>query len=191
MSRSIFHALAMERPRNSILVLDSLQWSRENATCVEASKLNISPKTVEFAICISVVCGSNGNSLEFTGTTVSPFQETVFDTDDIQWSDSSQASPSSGLKTVKVDPKFDNHRSYTTRLELRKPKYSALQSCGIWASSLHFKSVSDEVRKQGPLSAFAGTGKSLLEPKVPVDLGEPEKPSGRCIPLILHWGGNF
>jgi hypothetical protein len=154
----------------------------------EAMRMGVPSRSMEFAVRVSVACDINGKPSEITGTTVSPLQELICDTEDIQWSGSNQDGPNSGLKTVEGQPNpGDSYRSYTTRLASRKPKYSALKSCKFWLSSLHFEDGLDEPYKGGTLSVFVGTGKSLMESKSCVASGEPGEGSGWCIPLILEW----
>ena len=158
----------------------------------EAIRVGIPSKSIEFAVRVSVTCDANGKPSEITGATVSPLQEPVYDTEDIQWSGSDKDGLSSGLRTVEVQPNNgDTYRSYTTRLEPRKPKYSAFKSSKFWLSSLRFPDVLDEPYKDGTLSVFVGTDKSLMESKAFTVSGEPREGSGWCIPLILEWVNNL
>lgn len=149
----------------------------------EATKIEglIPSCSIDFAIRVSVTCDSQGKPFEITGTSVSPLQEPIYNTEDIQWTGDSQNGLSSGLKTILVTP--SSQINYTTRLELRKPKYSILKTSKFWLSSQQF----NEPFKIGKLSAFMGTGKSLMESKAFVASGESGEGSGWCIPLILIW----
>jgi hypothetical protein len=158
----------------------------------EAKRMAIPSRSINFAVRVSIASDINGKPSQITGTTVSPLQELIRDTEDIQWPSSNQDGPSSGLKTVESQSDPDNsYRSYTTRLESRKPKYSAFKSSKFWISSLHFEDVLDEPYKEGGLSVFVGTNKSLMESKSFVASGEPREGSGWCIPLILQWADNL
>ena len=157
----------------------------------EARRVGITPGSIDFAVRISVTCDINGKPSEITGVAVSPLREPVYNTEDIQWSDSDRDGLSPSLKTVEVKSgRGDKDRSYTTRLESRKPNYSAFKSSQLWFNSLHFENVLDEPYKDGTLSVFVGTNKSLIESKAFMASGEPGERSGWCIPLILEWTRN-
>lgn len=129
----------------------------------EAMRVGIPSRRSEFAVRVSVTCDSNGKPSEITGATVSPLQEHIYDTEEVQWSGSDQDGLSSALETVEKKPSpGDSYRSYTTRLEPRKPKYSVLKSCKFWLSSLRFEDGLDAPYKEGTLSVYVDTDKSLM-----------------------------